>query len=116
MASGEFVLGGIAVTLWLAWRDPGLLKERMAGPFQKGHAPVPGIGAPPGQLQENETMNEPSEAQKKATAKVAKRLDRTNLDSKHERDPLHANYELDELDVFDKVRELIRAVRAIRAH
>ena len=32
----EFVLGGIAVTLWLAWRDPGLLKERMAGPFQKG--------------------------------------------------------------------------------
>ena len=32
----EFVIGGIAVTLWLAWRDPGLLKERMAGPFQKG--------------------------------------------------------------------------------
>jgi protein-S-isoprenylcysteine O-methyltransferase Ste14 len=32
----EFVVGGIAVTLWLAWRDPGLLKERMAGPFQKG--------------------------------------------------------------------------------
>ena len=32
----EFALGGIAVTLWLAWRDPGLLKERMAGPFQKG--------------------------------------------------------------------------------
>jgi len=27
----EFALGGIAVTLWLAWRDPGLLKERMAG-------------------------------------------------------------------------------------
>ena len=32
----EFVIGGLAVTLWLAWRDPGLLKERMAGPFQKG--------------------------------------------------------------------------------
>ena len=32
----EFVIGGIVVTLWLAWRDPGLLKERMAGPFQKG--------------------------------------------------------------------------------
>src|SRR6185312_3933301 len=32
----EFVIGGIAVTLWLAWRDPGLLKERMAGPFHKG--------------------------------------------------------------------------------
>ena len=32
----EFVVGGIAVTLWLPWRDPGLLKERMAGPFQKG--------------------------------------------------------------------------------
>jgi len=32
----EFVIGGIAVTLWLEWRDPGLLKESMAGPFQKG--------------------------------------------------------------------------------
>ena len=32
----EFVIGGLAVTLWLAWRDPGLLKERMGGPFQKG--------------------------------------------------------------------------------
>jgi hypothetical protein len=31
----EFVIGGLAVTLWLAWRDPGLLKERMSGPFQK---------------------------------------------------------------------------------
>ena len=29
----EFVIGGIVVTLWLAWRDPGLLQERMAGPF-----------------------------------------------------------------------------------
>ena len=34
----EFVIGGLAVTLWLAWRDPGLLKERMGGPFQKGQA------------------------------------------------------------------------------
>ena len=34
----EFVIGGLAVTLWLAWRDPGLLKERMRGPFQKGQA------------------------------------------------------------------------------
>ncbi|MGO8865661.1 MAG: methyltransferase family protein [Alphaproteobacteria bacterium] len=34
----EFVVGGLAVTLWLAWRDPGLLKERMGGPFQKGQA------------------------------------------------------------------------------
>lgn len=24
--------------LWLAWRDPGLLKERMGSPFQKGQA------------------------------------------------------------------------------
>jgi protein-S-isoprenylcysteine O-methyltransferase Ste14 len=32
----ELVIGGLAVTLWLAWRDPGLLKERMSGPFQKG--------------------------------------------------------------------------------
>jgi hypothetical protein len=31
----EFVIGGLAVTLWLAWRDPGLLKERMSSPFQK---------------------------------------------------------------------------------
>ena len=23
----EFVIGGLAVTLWLAWRDPGLLKR-----------------------------------------------------------------------------------------
>ena len=34
----EFVIGGLAVTLWWAWRDPGLLKERMGGPFQKGQA------------------------------------------------------------------------------
>jgi protein-S-isoprenylcysteine O-methyltransferase Ste14 len=34
----EFVIGGLAVTLWLAWCDPGLLKERMGGPFQKGQA------------------------------------------------------------------------------
>jgi hypothetical protein len=34
----EFVIGGLAVTRWLAWRDPGLLKERMGGPFQKGQA------------------------------------------------------------------------------
>jgi protein-S-isoprenylcysteine O-methyltransferase Ste14 len=34
----EFVAGGLALTLWLAWRDPGLLKERMGGPFQKGQA------------------------------------------------------------------------------
>jgi protein-S-isoprenylcysteine O-methyltransferase Ste14 len=34
----EFVVGGLAVTLWLAWRDPGLLKERMRGPFQSGQA------------------------------------------------------------------------------
>lgn len=32
----EFVVGGLAVTLWLARRDPGLLKERMGDPFQKG--------------------------------------------------------------------------------
>jgi hypothetical protein len=32
----EFVIAGLAVTLWLAWYDPGLLKERMGGPFQKG--------------------------------------------------------------------------------
>jgi hypothetical protein len=32
----KFVIGGLAVTLWLAWRDPGLLKERMGGPFQTG--------------------------------------------------------------------------------
>jgi protein-S-isoprenylcysteine O-methyltransferase Ste14 len=34
----EFVAASLAVTLWLAWRDPGLLKERMGGPFQKGQA------------------------------------------------------------------------------
>jgi protein-S-isoprenylcysteine O-methyltransferase Ste14 len=31
----EFVIGGLAVTLWLARHDPGLLKERMSAPFQK---------------------------------------------------------------------------------
>jgi hypothetical protein len=61
-------------------------------------------------------MNESSEGQKKAMAKVVKRLARTSLDSKHERVALHATYELEELDGFDEVGELIRAVRAIRAH
>jgi len=32
----EFIIGGIAVTTWLARHDPGLLKERMRGAFQKG--------------------------------------------------------------------------------
>ncbi len=31
----EFVIGGIAVMLWLARHDPGLFKERMGSPFQK---------------------------------------------------------------------------------
>lgn len=31
----EFVIGGFAITLWLARHDPALLKERMRGPFQK---------------------------------------------------------------------------------
>lgn len=34
----EFVISSLAVTLWLAWRDPGLLKERMGGLFQRGQA------------------------------------------------------------------------------
>jgi protein-S-isoprenylcysteine O-methyltransferase Ste14 len=34
----EFVAGSLAVMLWLAWRDPALLRERMGGPFQKGQA------------------------------------------------------------------------------
>ena len=34
----EFIAASLAVTLWLARRDPGLLKERMRGPFQKGQA------------------------------------------------------------------------------
>src|SRR5579864_6546223 len=34
----EFAVGGLAITLWLARRDPGLLRERMRGPFQKGQA------------------------------------------------------------------------------
>lgn len=34
----EFVLCALAVTLWLAWRDPGLLAERLGGVFQQGQA------------------------------------------------------------------------------
>jgi protein-S-isoprenylcysteine O-methyltransferase Ste14 len=34
----EFVVGSLAVLLWLARRDPGLLKERLGGPFQRGQA------------------------------------------------------------------------------
>jgi hypothetical protein len=34
--TAEFVIGGLAVTLWLACRDPGLLKERMDGPSRRG--------------------------------------------------------------------------------
>ncbi len=34
----EFIVAGGALMLWLAWRDPGLLKERMGSPFQKGQA------------------------------------------------------------------------------
>jgi protein-S-isoprenylcysteine O-methyltransferase Ste14 len=37
---GEFVIGGLAVTLWLARHDPGLLRERMGGAFQKGQVPA----------------------------------------------------------------------------
>jgi protein-S-isoprenylcysteine O-methyltransferase Ste14 len=32
----EFVIGAAAITYWLARHDPGLLKERMGGAFQKG--------------------------------------------------------------------------------
>jgi protein-S-isoprenylcysteine O-methyltransferase Ste14 len=32
----EFIIGSIGVMLWLARHDPGLLKERMGGAFQKG--------------------------------------------------------------------------------
>lgn len=32
----EFVIGAAAITIWLARHDPGLLKERMGGAFQKG--------------------------------------------------------------------------------
>jgi protein-S-isoprenylcysteine O-methyltransferase Ste14 len=35
---GEFVIGSLAITVWLARHDPGLLKERMGGPFQKEQA------------------------------------------------------------------------------
>ena len=38
MFMAEFVISSLAVTLRLAWRDPGLLKERMGGRFQKGQA------------------------------------------------------------------------------
>jgi protein-S-isoprenylcysteine O-methyltransferase Ste14 len=34
----EFVAGSLAVLLWLAWRDPGLLEERLGAPFQRGQA------------------------------------------------------------------------------
>src|SRR5579864_2901553 len=34
----EFVFGSLAVTLWLARHDPGLFRERMRGPFQRGQA------------------------------------------------------------------------------
>lgn len=32
----EFILGALLTTLWLARHDPGLLKERMGGVFQRG--------------------------------------------------------------------------------
>lgn len=32
----EMTFGSLATVLWLRRRDPGLLKERMSGPFQKG--------------------------------------------------------------------------------
>jgi protein-S-isoprenylcysteine O-methyltransferase Ste14 len=32
----EFILGAMLTTLWLARHDPGLLKERMSGVFQRG--------------------------------------------------------------------------------
>jgi len=35
----EFMVGSIAVMLWLARHDPELLKERMGGAFQKGQVP-----------------------------------------------------------------------------
>ena len=36
---GEFIVGGFAVTLWLARHDPGLLRERMRAPIQKEQTP-----------------------------------------------------------------------------
>jgi protein-S-isoprenylcysteine O-methyltransferase Ste14 len=36
----EMVVGGAAVSLWLARHDPDLLRERMAGVFQKDQAPA----------------------------------------------------------------------------
>jgi protein-S-isoprenylcysteine O-methyltransferase Ste14 len=35
----EFAIGAVLTMGWLARHDPGLLKERMGGPFQKGQAP-----------------------------------------------------------------------------
>ena len=32
----EMVIGSLVSVLWLAWRDPALLKDRMGGAFQKG--------------------------------------------------------------------------------
>ena len=32
----EYLIGGLAIMLWLARRDPGLFKERMGGAFRKG--------------------------------------------------------------------------------
>ena len=34
----EFVVGGVGITQWLSRHDPGLLKERTRGPFQKSQA------------------------------------------------------------------------------
>jgi protein-S-isoprenylcysteine O-methyltransferase Ste14 len=36
----EMIVGGAAVSLWLARHDPELLRERMAGVFQKDQAPA----------------------------------------------------------------------------
>ncbi len=36
----EFIVAGGAMTYWLARHDPGLLKERMGSPFQKGQEPA----------------------------------------------------------------------------
>jgi protein-S-isoprenylcysteine O-methyltransferase Ste14 len=34
----EFVIGSIAIMLWLKQHDPGLLRERLSSPFQRGQA------------------------------------------------------------------------------
>ncbi len=34
----EYLIGGFAIMLWLALRDPGLFKERMGGAFRRGQA------------------------------------------------------------------------------